>query len=113
MQNLAWNLQRQPLPLPSSGQIRTQMVPSRGLPLGQICFQQAGGSGLWRKPERADLVPGRGVASGASTGKKNGEVADGEYWPGNNGTRSIKISNKEVIGTGCLAEDFDGSNQSD
>lgn len=45
--------------------------------------------------------------------KKNGEAADGEYWPGNNGTRSIKISNKEVIGTGCLAEDFDGSNQAD
>lgn len=44
---------------------------------------------------------------------KNGEAADGEYWPGNSGTRSIKISNEEVIGTGCLVEDFDASNQAD
>lgn len=77
-----------------------------------MCFQQADGSGLWREPERAALVPGRGVASGTSTGK-NEEAADGEYWPGNSGTRSIKISNKEVIGTGCLVEDFDASNQAD
>lgn len=88
------------------------MVTSRGTPRGQICFQQADGSGFrkqsrfQRKPERADLVPGRGVASGAPMGKKNGEAADGEYWPGNDGARSIKISNKEVIGTGCLVVGF-------
>lgn len=34
--------------------------------------------------------------------RKNGEAADGDYWPENNSTRSIKISNMDVIGTGCL-----------
>lgn len=60
-----------------------------------------------RKPGRADLVPGRDVASGAPMEKKkNGEAADGDCWPGNDGARSIKISNEEVIGTGCLVVGF-------
>lgn len=70
-----------------------------------LCLQETEGSGFQRKPERADLVPGRGVASGSPL-EKNGEAADGEYWPGNDGACSIKISNKEVIGTGCLVVGF-------
>lgn len=48
----------------------------------------------------------KGCCLRRSHGKKNGEAADGDRWPGNDGARSIKISNEEVIGTGCLVVGF-------
>lgn len=88
------------------------MVASRGTLLGQIRFQQADGSGFGKQSRISEEAresrscPRKGCCLRRSHEKKNGEAADGNCWTGNDGARSIKISNEEVIGTGCLVVGF-------
>ena len=88
------------------------MVTPGGTPPGQICLSEANGSGFrkenlfQRKSERVDFVPWRSVAPGAPRKKTEKQQMGNEYWPGYDGSHSIKISNKEAIGTGYLAVGF-------
>lgn len=100
-------------PPPHKGYPETQMAAPREPPPGQICLQEANGSGFrkehlfQRKSERVDFVPGRSVAPGAPR-EKNWRSSRWGMSIGQDvmGSHSIKISNREVIGTGRLVVGF-------
>lgn len=100
-------------PPPHKGYPETQMAAPREPPPGQICLQEANGSGFrkehlfQRKSERVDFVPGRSVAPGTPR-EKNWRSSRWGMSIGQDvmGSHSIKISNREVIGTGRLVVGF-------